>query len=73
MCFLDLTKHGLKGRIKISYILGLQKRENRREGEKRRRKEEEEEEEEKKKRRRGEAKIKKGMELLNLSMDLWFV
>ena len=52
--------------------IGLQKRENRREGENRRRKEEEEEEEEKKKRRRREAKIK-GMELLNLSMDLWYV
>ena len=53
MSFLDLTKHGLKGKIKISYILGLQiertvERE-RREGEKkkkrkrkRRRREEEE-------------------------------
>ena len=58
MCFLDLAKHGLKGRIKISYILGLQKRENRREGEKRRRKEEEEEEEEKKKRKRREEEVK---------------
>ena len=42
-------------------------------------KREEEEEEEKKKRRRGEAKPKRYgtldfcMELLNLSMDLWFV
>ena len=44
MGFLDLAKHGLKGRIKISYIL-VSKRERTVERE---RKEEEEEEEKKK-------------------------
>ena len=41
--------------------------------ERRRGEEEEEEEEEKKKRRGGVQERFKGMELLNLSMDLWFV
>ena len=54
MGFLDLAKHGLKGRIKISHILGLQiertvERE-RREGETKKKK---------KRRRRREAKLKK--------------
>ena len=59
----------LRGGIKISYILGLQKRENRRVGEKRRREEEEEEEKEKKKRREEERKIK-CMDSMIFGMDI---
>ena len=70
MGFLDLAKYGLKGRIKISYILGLQiERTVEREKEKKRKRKRRRREEKKKKR----SQDQKGMELLNLSMDLWFV
>ena len=67
-----LSKHGFK--TKIGLILKGDQTVERERGEEKR---EEEEEEEKKKRREEEGEKfkqgRKGMELLNLSMDLWFV
>ena len=71
MSFLDLAKHGLKGWIKISYILGLQMERiverEKIEGEKKKKR--------KRKRRRREEKRKKmeeqkGMELYEISKVL---
>ena len=72
MGFHDLAKHGLKGKIKISYILVSKREKNGERG-----REEKGRGRKKKKRKRKEprsskAKLQKGMELLTLSRDPWF-
>ena len=61
-----LTKHGFKTKFGLNLREETVEKKRRREGEKKK----------KRKRKRREEKRKreiKGMELLNLSMDLWFV
>ena len=57
MGFFVLAKHGLKGKIKISYILVSKRERTRREGEKRRRKEEEEKKRKKEDSSQDQAKV----------------
>ena len=59
-----LTKHGFKTKIGLNLGEETVEKKRRREGEKKKKR--------KRKRREEEREIK-GMELLNLSMDLWFV